>query len=129
MTRELTLTSEPIVESSWVASRHVSPSSGACVWFQGSVRDTEEGAPIRGIQYEAYDAMARHQFHKIFDQIEGRWPIHSIRLIHRIGAVSVGQPSIWVEVTSAHRAEAFAACQFLIEEMKQRVPIWKHALP
>ena len=125
MTRELTLTEEPIVESAWIASRRVSPGAGACVWFVGSVRDTEDGAVIQGIRYEAYDAMAHHQFHKIFDQIEARWPIQSIRLVHRIGAVSAGQPSIWVEVTSAHRAEAFAACQFLIEEMKQRVPIWK----
>lgn len=99
------------------------------MWFSGSVRDTEGGAPIRGIRYEAYEAMARHQFLKIFDQIERRWPIQSIRLVHRIGAVCAGEPSILVEVTSAHRAEAFAACQFLIEEMKQRVPIWKHPLP
>ncbi len=128
MTREIRLTSEQIVESSWIASRPILVDSGACVCFVGSVRGTEHGAPILGILYEAYDAMAQHQFHKILDQIESRWPIQSIRLVHRIGRVCAGQPSIVVEVTSTHRAEAFEACQFLIEEMKQRVPIWKQPL-
>ncbi len=129
MNRELTLTKAPIVEPECVASRLASPESGACVWFLGSVRGTEEGCAIRGIHYEAYEAMARHQFQRIFDEIEARWPIQSIRLVHRLGPVMAGEPSIWVEVASPHRAEGFAACEFLISEMKQRVPIWKQPIP
>ena len=73
--------------------------------------------------------MARHQFGLIFEAIEQRWPVDSVRLVHRLGLVPVNAPSLWVEVIAPHRAEAFAACQFLIEEMKQKVPIWKKPLP
>jgi molybdopterin synthase catalytic subunit len=69
--------------------------------------------------------MARHQFELIFRQVEQRWPVESIRLVHRIGTVSVNDPSLWIEVTAPHRAEAFDACQFVIDEMKKVVPIWK----
>ena len=69
--------------------------------------------------------MARHQFGLIFAAIDKRWPVESVRLIHRVGIVSVNEPSLWVEVIAPHRAEAFAACQFLINEMKEKVPIWK----
>ena len=73
----------------------------------------------------AFDQMVRHQFTLIFDEVERRWPVESVRLVHRIGVVAVGEPSLWVEVVTAHRAEAFAACQWLIDEMKRTVPIWK----
>jgi molybdopterin synthase catalytic subunit len=69
--------------------------------------------------------MVRHQFELIFSQIEERWPIESIRLVHRIGVVQANQASLWVEVIAPHRGEAFAACEFLIDEMKRVVPIWK----
>ena len=72
--------------------------------------------------------MARHQFELIFQEIEKRWPIESVRLVHRVGLVKVNEPSLWVEVVAAHRGEAFAACQFLIDEMKRIVPIWKKAV-
>jgi molybdopterin synthase catalytic subunit len=62
----------------------------------------------------------------IFQEIERRWPIESVRLVHRIGIVKVNEPSLWVEMTAPHRGEAFAACQFLIDEMKRVVPIWKN---
>jgi molybdopterin synthase catalytic subunit len=73
--------------------------------------------------------MARHQFTLIFDAVEKSWPVESVRLVHRLGVVPVNEPSLWVEVTAPHRAEAFDACQFLIDEMKQKVPIWKKPLP
>jgi molybdopterin synthase catalytic subunit len=63
------------------------------------------------------------------DQIEKRWPIESIRVVHRIGIIKVNEPSLWVEVIAPHRGEAFAACQWLIDEMKKVVPIWKKPLP
>jgi molybdopterin synthase catalytic subunit len=96
--------------------------------FLGIVRGTEEGRAIRGIEYEAFQKMAEHQFHLLFDQVEKRWPVESIRLVHRTGAVAVGEPSLWVEVIAPHRAEAFAACQWLIDEMKRVAPIWKKAM-
>ena len=98
---------------------------GAAAYFAGVVRESEGTALISAIDYEAFEQMAEHQFHKIFDEVEKRWPVESVRLVHRIGVVPVNEPSLWVEVIAPHRGEAFAACQFLIDEMKKTVPIWK----
>jgi molybdopterin synthase catalytic subunit len=125
MNRELTITAEPIDESALIAKRALPTNMGAVIYFIGAVRDSESGAPIKAIDYEAFEKMARHQFELLFDQIEKRWPINSIRLVHRIGKVNAGEPSLWVEVIAPHRGEAFAACQWLIDEMKKVVPIWK----
>jgi molybdopterin synthase catalytic subunit len=126
--RSLTITTDPIDEARFVAGRAMSRRMGAAVYFTGVVRDSEEGAPIRAIDYEAFEQMARHQFGLIFQEIEKRWPVESVRLVHRIGVVKVNEPSLWVEVVAPHRGEAFAACQFLIDEMKRVVPIWKKPL-
>jgi molybdopterin synthase catalytic subunit len=125
MKRSLLITSSPIDEAALIAERQMSSGMGAAVYFAGVVRDSEGQASISAIDYEAFQKMAEHQFGKIFDEIEKRWPVESIRLIHRIGIVKVNEPSLWVEVIAPHRGEAFAACQFLIDEMKKTVPIWK----
>ena len=88
------------------------------IYFSGVVREIEGNAPITAIDYEAHEEMARHQFALIFDAVEKSWPVESVRLVHRLGVVPVNEPSLWVEVTAPHRAEAFDACQFLIDEMK-----------
>jgi len=125
MHRILTITTDPIDEPALTAQRKMSASSGAAVSFAGVVRGSEAGAPIAAIDYEAFREMAERQFALIFDQLEKRWPIESVRLVHRVGVVNVGEPSLWVNVVAGHRGEAFAACQFLIDEMKRTVPIWK----
>lgn len=125
MTRHLTITTDPIDEPALVAQRTMSHGMGAAIYFSGVVRAAEGDATISAIEYEAFHKMAEHQFHLLFDQIEKRWPIESIRLIHRIGIVKVNEPSLWVEIIAPHRGEAFAACQWLIDEMKRVVPIWK----
>ena len=125
MKRELAITSEPIDEAALTARREMSGGMGAAVCFTGVVRGDEEGAAIRAIDYEAFENMARHQFDLIFAELERRWPLESVRLVHRVGRVRVNEPSLWVEVIAPHRGEAFAACQFLIDEMKRAVPIWK----
>src|SRR5258706_7915704 len=125
MKRDLVITSNPIVEAELVSRRVMSNQMGAAVYFSGVVRGVEGDKPIHAIEYEAFDKMARHQFGLLFDQIEQRWPIESIRVIHRIGKVMTNEVSLWVEVVAPHRGEAFAACQFLIDEMKRVVPIWK----
>lgn len=123
--RQLTITSEPINETALLAERKMSDGMGALVYFLGVVRGSEDGKVIRAIEYEAFQKMAEHQFSLLFDQIERRWPVESVRLIHRVGVVKVNEPSLWVEVVAPHRGEAFAACQWLIDEMKRVVPIWK----
>jgi len=126
MKRELIITLDPINEAALVLKRSASSEAGAALYFSGIVRGSEEKEPIVAIDYEANEAMARHQFEKIFDQVESRWPIESIRLVHRIGVVNVQDPSLWVEIIAGHRGESFEACQWLIDEMKRVVPIWKH---
>ena len=98
---------------------------GAVIHFLGLVRGTEGGKKISAIEYEAFQKMVEHQFHLLFDEMEKRWPIESVRLVHRVGVVKVNEPSLWVEVIAPHRGEAFEACQWLIDEMKRVVPIWK----
>jgi molybdopterin synthase catalytic subunit len=129
MKRELTIALHPIDEADLVLRRTMSKAMGAAAYFAGVVRGDEEGAAIAGIEYEAFEKMAQHQFDLIFQQIEQRWPIESIRVVHRIGPVNTNEASLWVEVIAPHRGEAFAACQFLIDEMKRTVPIWKKPLP
>jgi molybdopterin synthase catalytic subunit len=125
MQRQLTIASEPIEEAALRASRQTPPGSGAVVQFLGVVRDTEAGQVIAALEYETFQRMAAHQFHRLLDDLEQRWPIASVRLVHRTGQIHVGEASFWVEVVAPHRAEAFAACQWLIDEMKRVVPIWK----
>ena len=121
MKRELTLTHDPITES----PPQMSEGMGAVVTFHGVVRGTEEGEAIAAIDYEANEEMARHQFGLIFDALEKRWPVESVRLVHRLGVVPANEASLRVEIMAPHRVEAFEACQFLINEMKDKVPIWK----
>ena len=130
MTRSLLLIQEPIDEPALVAARTMGSGMGAAIIFSGVVRGREEGAPIAAIAYEAFVPMAEHQFHRLFDQLAERWPaIESVRLVHRLGVVEVNEASLWVEVVAPHRGEAFASCQWLIDEMKRVVPIWKKPVP
>ena len=133
MVYELSLTRNPISIGPPAAASAPNNSEaaahGAVISFLGVVRGSENGSRIGGLEYSAFEDMARHQFIKLFDQASRQWPIHSIRLIHRLGPVRAGDTSLWVEVTTAHRGEAFAACQWIIDQMKQVVPIWKKAIP
>lgn len=130
MRRFLRLTREPLDETALRSGRSASGGAGAVVEFLGIVRGSENGDAIVGLDYEAFEPMAEHQFGRIFDAVERRWPtVESVRLVHRLGPVAVGDASLWVELVSAHRGEGFAACQWLIDEMKRVVPIWKRALP
>ena len=128
MKRQLVITTESIDEAALLAGRSASPAMGAVVSFLGVVREKENNEVIQAIEYETFQRMAEHQFNLLFDAIERRWPIESIRLVHRIGVVKVNEPSLWVEVVAPHRGEAFAACQWLIDRMKEVVPIWKKPL-
>lgn len=125
MERELLITRERIDEAKLVAQRRMSRHMGAAIYFAGVVREKEGEASISAIDYEAFQDMAEHQFEKIFREIDRRWPIEFVRLVHRVGVVRVNEPSLWVEMVAPHRREAFEACQFLIDEMKRVVPIWK----
>jgi molybdopterin synthase catalytic subunit len=125
MKRQLTLTTDAIDEAALLSERKLSDDMGAVIYFVGVVRGIENGSQIDALEYESFQQMAEHQFHLLFDEVEKRWPIESIRVVHRLGSVQVNEASLWVEVCAPHRGEAFAACQWLIDQMKQVVPIWR----
>ena len=125
MKRQLTITTEPIDEAALLAQRAISSQAGAAVCFLGIVRGTEAGTNITALEYDAFQRMVEHQIGLLFGEMEKRWPIESVRLVHRIRLVKVSEPSLWVEVVAPHRGEAFAACQWLIDELKRVAPIWK----
>jgi molybdopterin synthase catalytic subunit len=128
MKRWLRIQREPIDEAALARERSISRGIGAVIYFLGVVRAVEGDKNISGLDYEAFEKMATHQFAKIFEDVEKRWPIESVRLVHRIGPVAVNEASLWVEIAAPHRGEAFEACQFLIDEMKKVVPIWKRPM-
>jgi molybdopterin synthase catalytic subunit len=99
--------------------------SGAVVDFSGVVRAMEDNREIVGIDYEAHRAMAEHQINLLASKARNDFSLSGLILRHRIGFVPAGETSLFLRVTSPHRAAAFAASQWLIEELKQKVPIWK----
>ena len=103
MKRQLTITNEPIDEAALLRERQASDAMGAVIYFLGMVRGIEEDKKISAIEYEAFQKMVEHQFNLLFDEMEKRWPIESVRLVHRIGVVKVNEPSLWVEVVAPHR--------------------------
>jgi MoaE-MoaD fusion protein len=125
---ELLLANEPIDDAEATLGKF-DGEAGAVVTFWGIVRDLEDGKPIRALEYTAYHEMAEHQFRKLLIETHQKWELKRIRLIHRLGFIAVGEPSLLVRVEAAHRGEAFAAAQFIIDELKQKVPIWKKAVP
>jgi len=129
MRRELTISEQKIDEHALLQGRAMSGGMGAAVYFLGVVRGAEDGRSIAALDYEAFVPMAQRQFHLLLDEAEKKWPLESVRLAHRIGRVAAGEASLWMEVVAPHREEAFAACQFIISELKRVVPIWKKPFP
>jgi molybdopterin synthase catalytic subunit len=101
------------------------PQAGAVVVFWGAVRSMEDGREITGIDYEAHRAMAEHQMRIVAETAAEKFDVREIFLRHRIGFVAAGEPSVVVRVTSGHRGAAFAASQWIMDELKRVVPIWK----
>jgi len=108
------------------AALHDDPRAGAFAAFEGWVRQHNEGRPVRGLRYEAYVELAAHEGTQIIEQALARFAILDARCVHRIGELGIGELAVWVGVTSAHRAPAFDACRYIIDEVKARVPIWKY---
>lgn len=100
--------------------------AGAFTSFEGRVRNHNEGRAVRGLRYEAYEALARTEGQRIVDEACGRFEVCGIVAVHRVGELEIGDVAVWVGVTAAHRDAAFAACRHVIDEIKVHVPIWKH---
>ena len=98
---------------------------GATVSFTGVVRDQNHGKSVKGIYYECYESMANRQIERIIDVVKEKTGVHSIRVLHRVGWLEVGDTAVVVTAASPHRKEAFLACQSVIDQIKEQVPIWK----
>jgi molybdopterin synthase catalytic subunit len=101
------------------------PRAGAFVSFEGWVRNRNDGRDVLHLQYECYETLALKEGRQILSEAHARFEVLDIRCVHRIGRLEIGELAVWVGVTAEHRGEAFEACQYVIDELKLRVPIWK----
>ncbi len=118
------LTDEPI-DSPGLVRRTMRPADGACILFEGVVRDHHDGKPVQSIFYDAYRPMAEKEMAKIVDEVHGLLPMVNTGVIHRLGHLAVGDVSISIVTTAPHRSEAYEASRMLIDRIKETVPIWK----
>jgi molybdopterin synthase catalytic subunit len=116
---------EPLVEAV-SRTEGVQGRDGAVATFLGLVRNHHQGRRVLYLEYEAYEPLARRTIERIAREAAERWPTVRLALHHRIGRVDVGEASVVIAAASPHRAEAFAACRYAIERVKQILPVWKH---
>ncbi|MGE3274714.1 MAG: molybdenum cofactor biosynthesis protein MoaE [Vicinamibacterales bacterium] len=102
------------------------PGAGAIVTFLGLVRDHNQGRRVSHLEYEAYAPLAEKALARIVDEAAARWPGVRIAVHHRTGRLEIGEASVAIAAASPHRADAYAACRYAIERVKQIVPVWKH---
>ena len=103
-----------------------SPQAGAFASFEGWVRDHHAGRAVLGLRYEAYAALAEAEGLRIIAEAMRRFDIADAACVHRVGELALGEMAVWVGVSAAHRGPAFDACRWILDEVKSRVPIWKH---
>jgi molybdopterin synthase catalytic subunit len=103
----------------------VADAAGACVTFEGWVRNHNDGEAVQALEYEAHAAIAEREGEKILAEARARFAIDAARCEHRVGKLAIGDCAVWVGVSAGHRGAAFDACRYIIDETKQRVPIWK----
>jgi len=100
--------------------------SGALVLLLGVVRDQNQGRKVRFLEYDAYRSMAEKEMRRVGDEIATRWPAARIAMRHRVGRLAAGETALVIAVSAPHRSEAFEACRYAIDRIKEIVPIWKN---
>jgi molybdopterin synthase catalytic subunit len=116
---------QPLVAAVSAVSGEGRGIDGAVATFLGLVRNHNLGRSVRYLEYEAYEPLARRSFERIVAEVGGRWPGVRLALHHRVGRLEIGEASVAIAAASPHRADAFAACRYAIERVKQIAPIWK----
>lgn len=116
---------EHTIDAAAVAASVGRAASGAVVTFVGTTRDHHEGRRVTRLEYEAFVPMALRELERIAATAHEQWPVEAVAVVHRIGVVPVGEASVVIAVSAAHRDAAFTACRFVIDRLKQVVPIWK----
>lgn len=125
MTAATRVTAEPL-DAAAVVRVVDAPGTGAVTTFLGLVRDHNQGRAVLFLDYEAYAPLAEKALARIVTEAEDQWAGIRLAIHHRTGRVEIGEASVIIAAASAHRADAFAACRYAIERIKQIVPIWKH---
>ncbi len=120
----ISITEQPI-DYSATTERVRSNECGAVVLFMGTVREMTGGRQTVALDYEAYPEMAQQTLQQLITETRAQWPVHAIAIEHRVGHLSLGEISVAIAVSSPHRKEAFEAGRFLIDRLKEIVPIWK----
>ena len=115
-----------IIDPASIRDQVLDPAAGGFCSFEGWVRDHHEGRPVLKLEYEAYQALAEKEGARIIDEAMQRFGILHAACVHRVGRLELAELAVWVGVTAGHRDAAFAACRWIIDEVKSRVPIWKH---
>jgi molybdopterin synthase catalytic subunit len=115
----------PDIDLQQVYSFMKSPEAGGLDLFIGTVRNIAHGKEVLKLEFEAYQPMALAEMNKIAARAAGRWPLHRLVIQHALGTKMVGEAVVITGAAAAHRLAAFEACQFLIDELKKSVPIWK----
>jgi molybdopterin synthase catalytic subunit len=118
------VTREPIDGAALLASS-VSPGDGAALLFWGVVREQNDGRAVSQLEYSAYGPMAEREMLRIADEARARFGTGAIHVVHRVGRLEIGEASVAIAVASPHRAEAYEASRYVIEELKRRVPVGK----
>ncbi len=101
------------------------PGAGACIIFEGWVRDLNEGQAVNALEYEAFAPLAEKEGARILDEARAQFSLFGALAVHRVGLLQLGDMAVWVGVTAAHRDAAYQASRYIIDELKARVPIWK----
>jgi MoaE-MoaD fusion protein len=114
-----------VIRASEIVDALKAPEDGALVVFDGFVRNNFRGKQTLYLEYEAYEAMALAKMREIGAQIRAKFQIHRLAIVHRLGRLEIGETSVLIAVSSAHRAAAFDACRYAIDTLKRSVPIWK----
>jgi molybdopterin synthase catalytic subunit len=99
--------------------------AGACVTFEGWVRNENEGHDVLRLEYEGYEAVAVKEGQRVLEEAIKKFSLIQADCQHRVGTLAIGEMAVWVGVSSGHRGEAFEACRYIIDEVKHRLPIWK----
>jgi molybdopterin synthase catalytic subunit len=102
------------------------PAAGGCVTFEGWVRNHNESRPVTRLDYQAYGPLAEDEGEAILEEARAKFSLRATRCVHRTGTLAIGEMAVWVGVSADHRDAAFAACRWIIDEVKRRVPIWKN---
>ncbi len=99
--------------------------TGAIVTFTGLVRDLNLGRNVTGLYLEHYPGMTERSLEQIIDEVQQRWSLNTIRVVHRVGQLRIGDQIVFVGVASVHRSDSFSACEFIMDYLKTRAPFWK----